>query len=83
MRSKSAILWLYLYYREMRNLVKESSVNTFSEGLTAVMTSPSNHFQLGYSFTWRDMAPTKDIDVERILNQHCSKPYVFPASITL
>lgn len=55
-------------------MVKESSVNTFSEGLTAVVTSSSNRLQLGYSFTWRDMAPTKDIDVERILNQYCSKP---------
>ncbi|KNB46401.1 mitochondrial SAM 50 [Blastocystis sp. subtype 4] len=61
------------YLKESRNLLKESSVNCFDEGVNATIVSPSRHFSLGYSLTWRDMAPATDLDVEKILNNHCSR----------
>ncbi|KAK8802440.1 hypothetical protein WA588_005409 [Blastocystis sp. NMH] len=61
------------YLKESRNLLKESSVNVFTEGLTAQLASPANRFALGCSLTWRDMAPATDLDVERVTATHCSR----------
>ena len=60
-------------YRDYRNLIKESSVNSLNEGVILNLTSPGGMLGIGYSFMWRDLSPAVDLDVERIMNNHCSK----------
>ena len=69
---KSAF-WSLFPSRDYRNLIKESSVNSLNEGVVLNLTSPGGMIGLGYSFMWRDLSPAVDLDVERIMNSHCSK----------
>lgn len=56
--------------------MKESSVNSLSEGITCTLSSPHRHIVSGCSILWRDLSPAVDIEIEKILNNHCSRSMI-------
>ena len=70
------LLSIVLKSRDYKNLLKESSVISYSEGMTCSLTSRHNHFQTGCSIVWRDLSPAVDLEIERIFNNHCSKSMI-------
>ena len=62
--------------RDSKNLLKESSVNSLSEGISCYFSSPHRHLISGCSVSWRDLSPAVDIEIEKVLNNHCSKTMI-------
>lgn len=70
------ILSEWVIHRDCKNLLKESSVNSLSEGISCYFSSPHRHFVSGCSVAWRDLSPAVDIEIEKVLNNHCSKTMI-------
>lgn len=51
-------------------------MNSLSEGFTCTLASPHRHVVSGLSIMWRDLSPAVDLEIEKILNNHCSKSMI-------
>lgn len=51
-------------------------MNSLSEGFTCTLASPNRHLISGCSILWRDLSPAVDIEIEKVLNNHCSKSMI-------